>query len=103
VRSIGLLGRCLEALKEDAEAIKTIVDPFREVQSLRSKIAAHATDAEPPDDPKAQYRDLLALSDAAMRGLAGLIAAGKFDIQTGDATPSSGISGDNETEDDAAH
>ncbi len=80
LRSIGLLRRCLEALGEDAATVQTIVGPLRDVWELRSSISAHADAAEMPPNLNVQYRGLLERCDKAMRALADLTRAGKFDI-----------------------
>lgn len=82
LKSVKQLIKCLEALNIHEETIDIIVMPLFELIDLRSKLVAHTTSKEyPEEDLKVQYRNLLEKCDKSMRKLADLINQGVFNIE----------------------
>lgn len=82
LKSIKQLIKCLEALNIQEETIDIIVMPLFELNDLRSKLVAHTTSKEyPEEDLKVHYKNLLEKCDKSMRKLADLINQDVFNIE----------------------
>jgi hypothetical protein len=76
LRSIKLLGKCLEAAGVDADVVKTVVSPLGELWDLRSQHGVAHRGTADVVDPRSDFRRLLEDCDRAMHTLADLITKG---------------------------